>query len=92
MRKKKFHKNDGLSVGLGTSRMKSHFVELEKFNIGEFVIENYKTVLLDLKIINKSYAMLGLSPIDGVLGGDILKKFNAKINYDKQELILFREK
>lgn len=92
MRKKKFHKNDGLSVGLGTSKMKSHFVELDEFSIGELVIENFRTVLLDLKIVNKSYAMLGLEPIDGVLGGDILKKFSAEIYYGKQTLVLFRKK
>jgi len=90
MRKKKFQKNDGLSVGLGTNKMKSHFVELEKLSIGELVLENFKTVLLDLKIVNKSYAMLGLSPIDGVVGGDILNRFGAEINYRKKQLLLFR--
>ena len=89
MRKKKFHRNDGLSVGLGTSRMKRHFTELEKFSIGELVIENFKTVLLDLKIVNRSYALLRLPPIDGVLGGDILNQYRAEINYGKKVLILF---
>jgi hypothetical protein len=36
--------------------------------------------------------MFGLEPIDGVLGGDILKKNNAEINYGKQNLVLFRDK
>jgi predicted aspartyl protease len=92
VKKKKFQKNDGLSVGLGTNKMKSHFVELEKFSIGDLTIENFRTVLLDLKIVNKSYSMFGLEPIDGVLGGDILKKNNAEINYGKQNLVLFRDK
>jgi predicted aspartyl protease len=89
MKKKKFHKHDGLSAGLGTSKMKSHFVELEKLSIGKLVLVNFTTVLLDLKIVNTSYAMLGLSPIDGVLGGDILNQFGGEINYRKKQLTLF---
>lgn len=88
--KKRFEKNDGMSVGLGTSRMKSHFVTIEKFSIGECVLENFRTVLLDLSIVNKSYSMLGLAPIDGVLGGDIFRNHKAEINYRKKQLILFK--
>ena len=90
MRGKRFRKNHALSVGLGTSRMKSHYVVLEKFCIGELVMENFQTVLLDLSIVNKSYTALGLSPIDGVLGGDILNKYGAEINYRKKQLMLFK--
>ena len=89
MSKRKFTKNHALSVGLGTNKMKSHFVELEKFSIGKLALENFKTVLLDLKIVNTSYAMLGLPPIDGVLGGDILNKFGGEINYRKKQITLF---
>ena len=87
---KRFRKNHALSVGLGTSKMKSHYAVLEKFCIGELEIENFQTVLLDLSIVNKSYNVIGLSPIDGVLGGDILNKYNAEINYRKKQLLFFR--
>ena len=87
---KRFRKNHALSVGLGTSKMKSHYAVLEKFSIGELMLENFQTVLLDLSIVNKSYTALGLSPIDGVLGGDILNHYGAEINYKKKYLLLFR--
>ena len=87
---KHFKKNHALSVGLGTNKMKSHFAVLEKLSIGELALENFPTVLLDLSIVNKSYSALGLSPIDGVLGGDILNQHGAEINYRKRQLLLFR--
>ena len=90
MSKKRFKKNHALSVGLGTNKMKSHSVSLDKFSIGKLVLENFQTVLLDLSIVNKSYTALGLSPIDGVLGGDILNQYGGEINYAKKFLKLFR--
>lgn len=90
MSKKRFKKNHALSVGLGTNKMKSHYAVLEKFSIGELVLENFQTVLLDLSIVNKSYTALGLSPIDGVLGGDILNEYGAEINFRKKQLLLFK--
>ncbi|MBK5284059.1 MAG: retropepsin-like domain-containing protein, partial [Bacteroidia bacterium] len=83
---KRFKKNHALSVGLGTNKMKSHYAMLEKFSIGELELKNFQTVLLDLSIVNKSYTALGLSPIDGVLGGDILNQYGAEINYRKKQL------
>lgn len=87
---KRFRKNHALSVGLGTSKMKSHYAVLEKFCIGELTLEKFQTVLLDLSIVNKSYNALGLSPIDGVLGGDILNQHGAEINYNKKQLTLLK--
>src|SRR5690348_7167319 len=72
--KKRFKLHDSLSVGLGTSRMKSHIIVLENFSIGELMVNNFESVLLNLNNVNKSYQMLGLPAIDGVLGGDILQK------------------
>jgi len=86
--KKRFKLHDSLSVGLGTSRMKSHIIVLENFSIGELTVNNFESVLLNLNNVNKSYQMLGLPAIDGVLGGDILLKHKAEINYGKKILTL----
>lgn len=85
--KKRFKRHDSLSIGLGTSRMRSHIIVLENFSIGELVINNFESVLLNLNNVNKSYQMLGLSAIDGVLGGDILHKHKAEIDYGKKVLV-----
>jgi predicted aspartyl protease len=86
--KTRFKKHNSLSIGLGTSRMRSHIIVIENFSIGELTVNNFESVLLNLSNVNKSYQMLGLPPIDGVLGGDILQKHKAEINYGEKNLIL----
>jgi predicted aspartyl protease len=86
--KKRFKRHDSLSIGLGTSRMRSHIILIENFSIGELTINNFASVLLNLDNVNKSYQMLGLPAIDGVLGGDILQKHKAAINYGEKILVL----
>jgi hypothetical protein len=85
---KKFEVHDNLSSGLGTNTMQSHFTTLKKMKIGTIEITDYKTVLLDLSHVNKSYRQVGLKPIDGVLGSDLLLKFKAVIDYEKKQLKL----
>jgi hypothetical protein len=85
---KTFVDHESLSSGLGTSSMTSQLTVIKKLRIGEAEIDNYKTVLLDLSHVNESYLHVGLKPIDGVLGSDILLKFNAVIDYEKKVLKL----
>lgn len=86
--KKKFGKNQQLSTGLGTNSMQSHNTVLKKIELGKIKIEKFETILLDLKHVNECYEKLGLGSIDGVLGGEILIKFKAVINYGKKTLKL----
>ncbi|OQA10334.1 MAG: hypothetical protein BWY67_01178 [Bacteroidetes bacterium ADurb.Bin397] len=45
-------------------------------------------VLLDLSHVNQSYEILKLKPVDGVIGGDLLKRYEAIIDYSKKTLVL----
>ncbi|HKR06277.1 MAG TPA: retropepsin-like aspartic protease [Bacteroidia bacterium] len=83
-----FEKHEALSTGLGTSGMESHIVELKKLKIGNWKFENITWVMLDMSHVNNSYSQIGLKEIDGVLGGDILMKYNAVIDYEKKQMIL----
>jgi predicted aspartyl protease len=85
---KNFALHNKLSSGLGTNTMESQTTILKKIKIGDIEIENYTTVLLDLSHVNNSYEQLGLSAVDGVLGSDILLKYNAIIDYEKKVLRL----
>jgi predicted aspartyl protease len=77
-----------LSTGLGTTTMKSKSVIIDKIELNELVIQNYEATILDLKHVNQSYEKMGLEPIDGILGGDILVDYKAVIDYEKKELVL----
>ena len=59
--------------------------------IGRLVLKNYETVALDLETVNQAYEGLGHPPIIGILGSDLLLKYQAIINYKKMRLFLFRE-
>ncbi len=79
-------KHDALSTGLGTRNMPSYVAELADFRIGGLRLRGYRAVLLDLKHINRSLKAAGMREIDGVLGGDILLRHRARIDYGRRVL------
>ncbi len=81
-------KIEKLSTGLGTNTMESNTVVLHTFSFGRKVFKEYQAVALDLSHVNQSYDMLGLKPIDGVLGGDLLARLKAQINYEGKKLVI----
>ncbi|MGO3806575.1 MAG: retropepsin-like aspartic protease [Sphingobacterium sp.] len=86
--KSTFQNTDILSAGLGTNKMQSFVLEIPHFRIGNWQVKNYATAVLDLSTINYAYEKMNIAPIIGVLGGDILRLYNAKIDYRKQSLTL----
>ena len=83
-----FEKNEKLSTGLGTNSLESEAIELDKIQMGELRIDKYKAVVLDMSHINQTYSAIKLPEIDGVIGGDLLKKYNAEISYQSELLKL----
>ncbi len=80
------------SAGLGTDTMESHLFKLKDFYIGKCQIRKVKAAALDISHIQSTYQALGFDRLDGILGGDILMKYKAKINYRKLLLQLHDEK
>ncbi len=79
---------DKLSTGLGTDSMPTSSTTLKQFKIGDVKIKNFHAILLDLSHVNSSYEKMGYSPIDGVLGSDVMNKYQAVIDYKKRRLTL----
>jgi predicted aspartyl protease len=69
------------STGLGAKDIQSQALYLDSLVIGKLVLKNYPAVVLTMNHVNESYESLGLPPIDGVLGSDILMKYGARIDY-----------
>ena len=80
-----------LSTGLGTDSMPTSSRNLNQFKIGKIRIKNFHAILLDLTHVNSSYEKMGFSPIDGVLGSDVMNKYHAVIDYKKKRLTLNKE-
>lgn len=83
-----FKEEERLSTGLGTTTMKSKSVVIQKIQLQEIEIIDYEATVLDLQHVNESYVKLGIDPIDGILGGDILLNCQAVIDYKNKELVL----
>ena len=65
---------------------------IPKLKIGRLVLKNYHSVGLDLQSVSDTYLQLGYPPISGIIGGDILMEFKAKIDYKKRILRLYKKK
>lgn len=85
---KEFVLHSKLSTGLGTNSMPTQGMMIDCFSIGKLSIDNFDVVILDLNHVNESYSAMGLPPIDGVLGNDILVPYKAVIDLSKNQLTL----
>ncbi|HEY4326942.1 MAG TPA: aspartyl protease family protein, partial [Mucilaginibacter sp.] len=73
--------SDKLSTGLGTNTMASATAIIHDLHIGNLLIDEFEVAVLDLSAINTAYRQLGHPEVLGVLGGDILMKYRAIIDY-----------
>ena len=84
--------SDRLSTGLGTSNMESSTAIVTVLYIGRLLIDEFEVAVLDLSTINIAYSQLGHPEVLGVLGGDILMKYKAVIDYGKGKLLLRKDR
>lgn len=83
-----FNKKEGISAGIGGTDISSFIFNIEELSFGNLKINDYQAVAMDLSNVNNSYAMLKLPPVDGVIGGDLMKKHQAVINYKLKKMRL----
>jgi hypothetical protein len=62
--------------------------ELKPFSFGKIEVDKQKVALLDLSHINELYSAYTENKIYGLIGSDFLMKYQARIDYKKQVLIL----
>lgn len=81
-----------LSTGLGTTSMESFTLRLPLLRIGDWQVKNYHIAALDLSTINYAYNQMNVSPVIGVIGGDILMDYGGRIDYRTMTLRLTQRK
>jgi hypothetical protein len=84
----RFEKKEGMTAGVGSSDLESSTFQIDVFSLGEMEIRDYEGVALDLENIHEMYGNLGLPHIDGIIGGDILKRHKAVVNYRSKKIRL----
>jgi len=77
-----------LSTGIDSDSVKSELTILQTLKIGKLILKNYKAIIIDMPYVNGSYAKLGIEPIDGIIGNDILKGYGAVIDFNARLLEL----
>jgi predicted aspartyl protease len=80
--------SERLSTGLGVTNMASSTAVIDDIQIGDLHIPFFEAAVLDLSSINVAYRQLNHPEVLGVLGGDILMKYNAVIDYGQKSLSL----
>ena len=83
-----FEKKEGMTAGVGSSDLESSTFVIDYFSIGDLEIRDYEAVALDLENIHEMYAKLHLPHIDGIIGGDLLRRHKAIINYKAKKIRL----
>ena len=76
-----FEKKEGITAGVGGNDLESSTFIIKSLTLGDIDLKDYEAVALDLENIHDNYRKLGLPTIHGIIGGDILVKLKATLNY-----------
>ncbi len=63
---------------------------IPSLQIGKLKIKDYVAIALDLQSVNEAYGQFGHPWISGIIGGDILINYRAKLDYGKMVMKLYR--
>lgn len=77
-----------ISAGINATIENIQEAILHKIKIGDFEIENYKTVVISLEYLNNIYSTLTKRQIWGLIGGDFLLKYRCTIDYKNKSLLI----
>ena len=80
--------NEDKATGLGSDAVDNYIAILDEIGVGGLKVADYQVGLLDLQHVNQSYGRIGMPPIAGVMGSDLLMFFKAVISYKDEKLIL----
>lgn len=80
--------SDIKAAGAGATDMVTLVSRKNNLKIGSWKKEKQKIVLFDLVHVNTALKMHDTMPVDGIIGGDVLKKAKGIIDYKKLRLYL----
>ncbi|UII77033.1 retroviral-like aspartic protease family protein [Flagellimonas sp. HMM57] len=80
--------SDIKAAGAGATEMETLVSTKNKIRIGEWKKSKQKIVLFDLIHVNHALTAHNVTPVDGIIGADILKEGKAVIDYNKECLFL----
>ncbi len=76
------------SAGIDANPIENSTGIIKKISLGELDLNNFMSVFIDLSQINEIYKEIIDKKIWGLLGSDLLKKFDGVIDYKNKTLTL----
>jgi hypothetical protein len=76
------------AAGAGATDMFTRIAKKNHIKIAKWKYKRLDLVLFDLSHVNSALTYHNAKPVDGIIGGDILKKAHAIIDYNKKYLYL----
>ncbi|PWL37369.1 acid protease [Flagellimonas aquimarina] len=73
--------SDRLAAGAGGGSMQMQISENNNLILGALHINDKDLMMMNLDHVNQAFERLGLEPVDGVIGADILTDYKAIIDY-----------
>jgi hypothetical protein len=80
--------NDFVSSGFGGHSIKSSYIKVNEMKLGDIIIKDYNMLLINFDSFNSHFKNNGYPLVDGIIGGDILYKYHAMIDYESRDMIL----
>ena len=74
--------------GAGTTEIETRISKKNKMKIGGYHLNKTSLILIDLTHINNALKKQSATPVQGIIGADILHKGKAIIDYKKKYLFL----
>lgn len=76
------------AVGAGASNMTTKISAINELKIGKWKKKKVALILFNLTHVNEGLISHNASPVDGIIGADVLKKGKAIIDYEKKYLYM----
>ncbi len=83
-------KGDNQMTGIHPGEVNVAFAKIDSIAFGNLKFKNLITGLIDLEHVNLQYKTLNIEPFELILGGDILSKGKAVIDYKNKFLKLVK--
>ncbi|NND15329.1 MAG: clan AA aspartic protease [Eudoraea sp.] len=83
-----FTESDLKAAGAGATEMETFVSSKNKLVIGSWRSKKQQIVLFDLSHVNSALELHDASPVDGIIGADVLKKAKGVIDYKSFRLYL----
>ncbi len=77
---------DDQAVGFTNQGLQAKLLDFPLLIIGDVELHQQQLGVLDLSHINQTYDNLGIPPVSGILGNDLLVDLKAKIDFGRGQL------